>query len=79
VAAGERDGMVKLIFDKGSDKLIGGHIVGPEAAELLGELEIAVAAGLTWKEIGHAIHSHPTLHEAIMEAALDAGGRAIHA
>jgi len=79
VAAGERDGMVKLIFDGASDRLIGGHIVGPEAAELVGELEIAVAAGLTWKEIGHAIHSHPTLHEAIMEAALDAGGRAIHA
>ncbi len=79
VAAGERDGMVKLIFDKASDRLIGGHIVGPEAAELVGELELAVAAGLTWKEIGHAIHSHPTLHEAIMEAALDAGGQAIHA
>jgi len=78
VAAGERDGFVKLVFDAGSGKLLGGHIVGPEAAELLGELEVAMAAGLTSKDIGHAIHSHPTLHEAVMEAALDADGAAIH-
>ncbi len=78
VAAGEREGFVKLVFDAGSDKILGGHIVGPEAAELVGELEIAAAQGLTWSEIGHAIHSHPTFHEAIMEAALAAGGRAIH-
>ena len=52
--------------------------MGPEAAELLGELELAMSAGLTDRAIGGAVHSHPTLHEAIMEAALDAMGRAIH-
>jgi len=78
VAAGERDGFVKLVFDAGSGKILGGHIVGPEASELVGELEVALAAGLTSKDIGHTIHSHPTLHEAVMEAALDADGAAIH-
>jgi dihydrolipoamide dehydrogenase len=78
VAAGERDGFVKLVFDAKSGKLLGGHIVGPEASELVGELEVAAAAGLTSRDIGHAVHSHPTLHEAVMEAALDADGAAIH-
>jgi len=78
VAAGEREGLVKLIFEAKEGRLLGGHIVGPEAAELLGELEAAAAAGMTYKQLGHAMHSHPTLHEAIMEAALDAGQGAIH-
>ncbi len=78
VAIGERDGFVKLIFDDASGRLLGGHVVGPEAAEIVGELELAMATGLTDRQIGHAIHSHPTLHEAVLEAALDAQGKAIH-
>ena len=78
VAAGERDGFVKLVVDGATGRLLGGHIVGPEAAELLGELELAMAAKLTDRAVASAVHSHPTLHEAIMEAALDSMGRAIH-
>jgi len=78
IALGEKDGFVKLVCDGATGRLVGGHIVGPEAPELLGELELAVSAGLTARQIAHGIHSHPTLHEAIMEAALDVEGAAIH-
>lgn len=78
IALGEKDGFVKLVCDAATGRVVGGHIVGPEAPELLGELELAVSAGLTARQIGHGIHSHPTLHEAVMEAALAVEGAAIH-
>lgn len=78
LALGERDGLVKLIFDARTDLLLGAHIVHAEATELIGELAVVKSAGLTAHELITTIHAHPTLSEAIMEAAAAAYGEAIH-
>lgn len=67
-AAGDREGFVKLIFDK-DDRLLGAHLVGANVTEMLGEPTLAKALGATARQIARTIHSHPTLHEGIMEAA----------
>ncbi|MBQ7342776.1 MAG: dihydrolipoyl dehydrogenase [Alistipes sp.] len=67
-AAGDREGFVKLIFDK-DERLLGAHIVGANVTEMLGEPSLAKALGATARQIARTIHSHPTLHEGIMEAA----------
>jgi len=77
-AVGSRDGMVKLIFDKADDKLLGAHIIGAEATELLTELGLAKALGATDLDLSRTMHAHPTLSEMIMEAAAAARGEAIH-
>ncbi|MCB0282225.1 MAG: dihydrolipoyl dehydrogenase [Calditrichaeota bacterium] len=77
-AIGVRDGLVKLIFDKKYGELLGAHIIGAEATELLAELGMAKSLEATPVELGKTIHAHPTLSEMIMEAALDAEGEAIH-
>jgi len=77
-AVGSRDGMVKLIFDKADNKLLGAHIIGAEATELLTELGLAKALGATDKDLSTTMHAHPTLSEMIMEAAADARGEAVH-
>jgi dihydrolipoamide dehydrogenase len=77
-AIGETDGLVKLIFDAKYGELLGAHILGSEATELLAELGIAKALETTNYELQHTMHAHPTLSEAIMEAAADAAGQAIH-
>ena len=76
-AAGDRDGFVKLIFDE-SEKLIGAHMVGATVTEMLGEPTLAKRLGVTAHTIAKTIHSHPTMHEAMMEAAEAALGAAIH-
>jgi dihydrolipoamide dehydrogenase len=76
-AAGDRDGFVKLIFDE-SEKLIGAHMVGATVTEMLGEPTLAKRMGTTAHTIAKTIHSHPTMHEAMMEAAESALGAAIH-
>ena len=76
-AAGDRDGFVKLIFDE-SEKLIGAHMVGATVTEMLGEPTLAKRLGTTAHTIAKTIHSHPTMHEAMMEAAEAALGAAIH-
>lgn len=53
-------------------------MVGPEASELIGELALAVAAGLTARQVAHTVHAHSTLGEAVMEAAANVDGEAIH-
>ena len=78
LALGNQDGFVKLIAHPETKKLLGAHIVGPEATELLGELGLARSAELTAENLLHTIHAHPTLSEAIMEAAADIFGEAIH-
>lgn len=78
IALGERDGMVKLIFDATTNKLIGAHIIHAEATELIGELAVIKSTGVTAHELIKTIHAHPTLSEAIMEAAAAAYGEAIH-
>jgi dihydrolipoamide dehydrogenase len=76
-AAGDRDGFVKLIFDA-DEKLIGAHMVGATVTEMLGEPTLAKALGTTAHTLARTIHSHPTMHEGIMEAAEAALGAAIH-
>jgi len=77
-AIGERDGLVKLIFDAKYGELLGAHIIGAEATELIAELGIAKSLETTTAELFNTIHAHPTLSEMIMEAAADAEKRAIH-
>lgn len=74
----ERDGFVKVIFDAKYGELLGAHILGYDATELLAEFSIAKTLGATYKEIGYTIHAHPTLSEMIMEASLNAYGEAVH-
>jgi dihydrolipoamide dehydrogenase len=78
LAAGEPDGMVKLIFDAKYGELLGAHIVGAEATELIAEIAMAKSLEATKEEIVRTIHAHPTLSEAVMEAAGVAYGEAIH-
>ena len=76
-AAGDRDGFVKLIFDE-QERLIGAHLVGATVTEMLGEPTLAKRLGVTAHAIAKTIHSHPTMHEGLMEAAESAMGAAIH-
>ena len=76
-ASGERDGFVKLIFDE-EERLIGAHLVGGTVTELLAEPTLAKAMGATAHQIARTIHAHPSMNEAMMEAAEDALGCAIH-
>jgi dihydrolipoamide dehydrogenase len=78
VASGEADGMVKILFGKKYGEILGAHIVGSEATELIAELGLARSLEATVEDIHHCIHAHPTLSEAIMEAAAKAEGVAIH-
>lgn len=78
-AMGEITGMVKIIADAGNDRVLGVHIVGAHASDLVHEGALAIAAGVTTGALARMIHAHPTLAEAVMEAASDVQGRAIHA
>ncbi|HEY53055.1 MAG TPA: dihydrolipoyl dehydrogenase [Caldilineae bacterium] len=75
---GEREGFIKIIADAKYGEILGVHMVGPEVTELLPELSLARMMELTPAEIARNIHAHPTLSEAIMEAAHAATGHAIH-
>ncbi|MEW6654175.1 MAG: dihydrolipoyl dehydrogenase [Bacteroidota bacterium] len=77
-AAGERDGFVKLIFDAKYGELLGAHIIGPEATELISEITLAKSMEATYESIIKTVHAHPTLSESIMEAAANAYGESIH-
>ena len=78
LAIGSSEGFIKIIFDEKYDELLGCHIIGHDATELIAELTIAKALETTWQEIAITMHAHPTLSEAIMEAAQDAYGQGIH-
>jgi dihydrolipoamide dehydrogenase len=78
VAIGEAEGMVKLIFDAKYGELLGAHILGSEATEMIAELVIARRLDATAEGIFRSIHAHPTLGEAVMEAAAAAYGEAIN-
>lgn len=75
---GDNAGLVKIVADETSGEILGAVIVGPEATELLAELVLARAAELTPDEIARTMHAHPTLNEAVMEAAHSVFGKAIH-
>jgi dihydrolipoamide dehydrogenase len=75
-ALGQTEGLVKIIADTRSDKIIGGHIVGPRASELLGEIVIAMEFGASSEDLARSFHAHPTLNEVVREAALAVAKRA---
>ncbi len=77
-ASNETDGFVKIIRDKKYSEILGAHIVGGHASEMIHELAVARENEYTVEEIDLTVHAHPTLSEAIAEAALDSMGRAIH-
>jgi len=74
----ESGGFVKIISDAKYGEILGGHMIGPEVSELLPELTLAQQMELTAEEIAHNIHAHPTLSEAILEAAEGVEGHSIH-
>jgi dihydrolipoamide dehydrogenase len=76
--AGETEGFVKIVRDKKYGEILGAHIVGGHASEIIHELTVARENEYTVEEVDLAIHAHPTLSEAIAEAALDSMGRVIH-
>ena len=78
LALGENVGFVKIVSDAGTHEILGAVIVGPEATELLPELVLAAKAELTPDEIAHTVHAHPTLNEAVMEAAHGVFGKPLH-
>jgi dihydrolipoamide dehydrogenase len=78
VLAGETEGFTKIVADKSSNLVLGVHIVGSEASDLISEAALAIEIGATLEDIGFTIHPHPTLPEGIMEAAEAAKRKAIH-
>jgi len=78
VAIGQTDGFVKIIFDEKYGELLGCHIIGANATDLISEISLARDLETTYNEILYSIHPHPTLSEAIMEATADALNEAIH-
>jgi dihydrolipoamide dehydrogenase len=78
VALGETDGFVKVVADKATGEILGVHIIGPEATEIIHEFAVGRTLEATLDEIMHTIHAHPTLSEAAFEATLAALGQAIH-
>ncbi len=77
-AALETDGFVKIIRDKKYGEILGAHIVASHASEMIHELVVAREHEYTVEEVDMAVHAHPTLSEAVAEAALDSLGRVIH-
>jgi len=77
-AMGDTDGFVKILADKSTDRLLGAHVLGPDAGTLIAELTTAVEFGASAEDVGRICHAHPTLSEAVKEAALAVEGRALH-
>jgi dihydrolipoamide dehydrogenase len=77
--AGETEGFVKIVADKKYDEILGVHMIGPRATELVAEATLALRLECTVEELVRTIHAHPTMSEAVGEAAHDAHGGAIHA
>jgi dihydrolipoamide dehydrogenase len=77
-ASGETDGLVKLIADADSDQILGAHVVGPSAADLVQQIVIAMEMAASTEDLQLMVFGHPTMSEAVHEAALAVDGRAIH-
>lgn len=77
-ATGETTGFCKLVVDAASDRILGAHMIGAHAADLIHEAALAIHVGATVAQVADLIHAHPTMSEGLMEAAEDAEGRAIH-
>jgi dihydrolipoamide dehydrogenase len=78
-ALGHTEGFVKVLADAKTDRILGGHIIGWHAGDLIEELSLAIEMGSSSEDVARAVHAHPTLAEAVKEAALAVDGRAIHA
>jgi len=78
LTADESDGFVRIVADEETEFVLGGQIVGPEASELIAEIGLAIELGATLEDVAATVHTHPTLAEAVMEAAMNARGEAIH-
>ena len=77
-AINEPEGFVKILADEKTDKVIGVHIIGPHAGEIIAEMAIAMEFGASSEDIARTCHAHPTFSEAVKEAALSVDKRAIH-
>ena len=77
-AMGETEGFVKILADKTTDRVLGAHILGPDAGTLIAELVTAVEFGASAEDVARTCHAHPTLSESVKEAALAVAGRALH-
>jgi len=77
-ANGDDDGFVKVLTDKDTDKIIGAHIIGPSAGDLISELVLGIEYGASSEDIARTCHAHPTLSEAVKEAAMNAHDQCIH-
>ncbi|HEY3065359.1 MAG TPA: dihydrolipoyl dehydrogenase [Methylomirabilota bacterium] len=77
-ALGERDGRVKIVADARTDRILGIHVLGPRASELIAEATLAIEFSASAEDIARTSHAHPTLAEAVREAALAVDGRSIH-
>ena len=73
-----KDGFVKILADSRTDRVLGCHIVGPEAGTLIAEVALGMEFGASSEDIARTCHAHPTLEEVIKEAALAVDGRPIH-
>jgi dihydrolipoamide dehydrogenase len=78
LSVGEPDGFVKLLFNEEHGEIIGAHIIGSEATEMIAELGLAITLEATYEDLEATIHAHPTLSEAVHEATSNAFGHAIH-
>ena len=78
LAANDSDGIVKMIADAETDRILGCHIVGPSAADLVQQVVIAMEFGSSAEDLALTVFGHPTLSEAVHEAALAVDGQAIH-
>jgi dihydrolipoamide dehydrogenase len=74
----ETEGFVKVVADAATDEVLGVHMVGPEVTELIAEAALAIEMGATSEDLARTIHAHPTLPEALMEAAEAVHGVAVH-
>ena len=77
-AISHTDGMVKILSDKSTDKILGAHMIGHEAGTVIHELSIAMGFGASSEDVARICHGHPTVNEAIKEAALATYSKAIH-
>jgi dihydrolipoamide dehydrogenase len=77
-AIDEAEGFVKILADEKTDRILGAHIIGPHAGELIGEIGVAMEFGASAEDIARTCHAHPTFSEAVKEAALSVDKRAIH-
>jgi dihydrolipoamide dehydrogenase len=77
-AMGDTDGFVKILADAKTDRVLGAHIVGPDAGTLIAEIALAMEFGASAEDVARTCHAHPTLNEVVKEAALAVDGRALH-